>query len=90
MNVSRRIYWPAVTLIGPGCVKEIGGDIKDLGLEKALVVTDKVLIEIGVVKKVTDVLDESGIKYKIVDDIRPNPTMKNMHDGFTKKINVIS
>ena len=82
MNVSRRIYWPAVTLIGPGCVKEIGGDIKDLGLEKALVVTDKVLIEIGVVKKVTDVLDESGIKYKIVDDIRPNPTMKNMHDGL--------
>ena len=38
MKVSRRIYWPAVTLIGPGCVKEIGADIKDLGLSKALVV----------------------------------------------------
>ena len=27
MKASRRIYWPAVTLIGPGCVKEIGADI---------------------------------------------------------------
>ena len=82
MKVSRRIYWPAVTLIGPGCVKEIGGDIKDLGLKKALVVTDNVLVKIGVVKKVTDVLDESGVSYVVVDDIQPNPTMKNIHDGL--------
>ena len=82
MKVSRRIYWPAVTLIGPGCVKEIGGDIKDLGLKKALVVTDNVLVKIGVVKKVTDVLDESGINYVVVDDIQPNPTMKNINDGL--------
>ncbi len=82
MEVSRRIYWPAVTLIGPGCVKEIGGDIKDLGLKKALVVTDNVLVKIGVVKKVTDVLDESGINYVVADDIQPNPTMKNINDGL--------
>lgn len=82
MEVSRRIYWPAVTLIGPGCVKEIGADIKDLGLKKALVVTDNVLVKIGVVKKVTDVLDEAGISYVVVDDIQPNPTMKNIHDGL--------
>ena len=82
MKASRRIYWPAVTLIGPGCVKEIGADIKDLGLKKALVVTDNVLVKIGVVKKVTDVLDESGVSYVVVDDIQPNPTMKNIHDGL--------
>ncbi|MCP1224888.1 iron-containing alcohol dehydrogenase [Sebaldella sp. S0638] len=82
MKVSRRIYWPAVTLIGPGCVKEIGTDIKDLGLKKALVVTDSVLNKIGVVKKVTDVLDENGVSYAVVDDIQPNPTMKNIHDGL--------
>ena len=82
MEVSRMIYWPAVTLIGPGCVKEIGADIKDLGLKKALVVTDNVLVKIGVVKKVTDVLDEAGISYVVVDDIQPNPTMKNIHDGL--------
>ena len=82
MKVSRRIYWPAVTLIGPGCVKEIGSDIKDLGLKKALVVTDNVLVKIGVVKKVTDVLDGSGVSYVVADDIQPNPTMKNIHDGL--------
>ena len=82
MKASRRIYWPAVTLIGPGCVKEIGTDIKDLGLKKALVVTDNVLVKIGVVKKVTDVLDASGVSYVVVDDIQPNPTMKNVNDGL--------
>lgn len=38
----RRMYWPALNLVGPGAVKEIGTEIKNLGLKKVLIVTDKV------------------------------------------------
>ncbi|WP_438445301.1 iron-containing alcohol dehydrogenase [Gorillibacterium sp. sgz5001074] len=82
MLTVRRIYWPAINLIGPGCVKEIGEEIVKLGMTKALFVTDKVLNQVGVVKQVTDVLDASGISYAIFDDVKPNPTTKNVNDGL--------
>ncbi|MBC8080875.1 MAG: iron-containing alcohol dehydrogenase [Gorillibacterium sp.] len=82
MLAVRRIYWPAINLIGPGSVKEIGAEIKNFGKTKALFVTDRVLNEIGVVKRVTDVLDQSGIDYVIFDDVKPNPTTKNVNDGL--------
>jgi alcohol dehydrogenase len=78
----RRLYWPAINLIGPGCVKEIGQEVLNLGKTKALFVTDKVLNQIGVVKQVTDVLDASGISYVIYDDVKPNPTTQNVNDGL--------
>lgn len=82
MLTARRIYWPPVNLIGPGSVKLAGEEIKKLGTEKALLVTDKILNKIGVVKQVTDVLDQSGIAYAVFDDVKPNPTTTNVHDGF--------
>lgn len=50
--------------------------------KKALIVTDKVLGQIGIVKKVTDVLDNKDIEYAIYDETKPNPTVKNVNDGL--------
>ena len=82
MESIRRIYWPAINLIGPGAVKEIGIEIKKLNLKKLLLVTDKVLRAVGVVDHVTTVLDEAQIDYVIFDDVEPNPTCKNVNDGL--------
>lgn len=82
MLAIRRIYWPAINLIGPGCVKEIGIEAVNLGKTKALLVTDKVLNQVGVVRQVTDVLDQSGITYVVFDDVKPNPTTQNVNDGL--------
>jgi len=82
MESIRRIYWPAINLIGPGAVKEIGIEIKKLNLKKLLLVTDKVLHAVGVVDHVTTVLDEAQIDYVIFDDVEPNPTCKNVNDGL--------
>lgn len=82
MQTVRRMYWPALNLVGPGAVKEIGSEIKALNLANVLIVTDKILNKIGVVKHVTDVLTAEGISYTIFDEVQPNPTMKNCHDGL--------
>ncbi|EOR92627.1 Alcohol dehydrogenase [Arcticibacter svalbardensis MN12-7] len=82
MEPFRRIYFPAINLIGPGAVQEIAVEIKKLGLTKLLVVTDKVLQAVGVVKQVTDVLDAGGIKYVVYAEVKPNPTTKNVYDGL--------
>jgi len=82
MEPFRRIYFPAINLIGPGAVKEIAIEIKKLELKKLLVVTDKMLQSIGVVKKVTDVLDADNISYVVFDDVKPNPTTQNVYSGL--------
>ncbi len=82
MDTAKTIYWPAVNNIGPGALKSVGSQVKELGYKKALIVTDDVLIEAGIVRQVTDVLDEAGVEYSIYSDIQPNPTMKNVHDGL--------
>ena len=36
----------------------------------------------GLLKRVTDSLDKSGIKYKILEGVRPNPTIDLCHTGI--------
>ena len=56
--------------------------MKRLGFKKALVVTDKGLMQFGVAKMVLDVMDEAGIAYEIFDDVKPNPTVTNVKNGI--------
>ena len=71
-----------VSYFGPGARKELPGVVKRLGFGKALVVTDKGLMQFGVAKKVLDVMDEAGIAYEIFDDVKPNPTVTNVKNGI--------
>lgn len=43
--------------------------------------SDPDLIKFGVTQKVTDILDKSGIEYKLYSDIKPNPTIENVQSG---------
>lgn len=55
--MTRRFILNEVSYFGPGARKELPGEIRRLGLHKALVCTDKDLIKFGVAQKVLDVLD---------------------------------
>lgn len=70
-----------VSYFGPGARKKLPEAIGQLGKSKAMVVTDPGLIEFGVAKMVTDVLDEAGIEYDIFSDVKPNPTVTNVKNG---------
>ena len=77
-----KFFMPSVNLMGPNCLKDAGSDIKALGFKKALIVTDKVLNEIGLVKKLEDVLVENGVSSVIYDGTQPNPTVGNVNAGL--------
>ncbi|HAT4124696.1 TPA: L-threonine dehydrogenase [Clostridium perfringens] len=80
--MSYKFFMPAISLMGADCLKDAGEQVAELGFKKALIVTDKVLGQIGIVKKVTDVLDNKSIEYAIYDETKPNPTVKNVNDGL--------
>ena len=52
---------------GCGAVSETGKICLKLGSHKAVVVTEKSLVELGIVKKVTDSLEKAGIAYTVFD-----------------------
>ncbi|WP_342422245.1 iron-containing alcohol dehydrogenase [Paenibacillus sp. FSL E2-0178] len=80
--MSTNVYYvPSINIMGKGCLKEIAPYIQELNLKKALVVTDKFLTKSGIAGKLLAVLDEAGINYVVYDEVKPNPTCKNVHDG---------
>lgn len=69
---------------GYGAREVLAEEIKNRGFQKVLIVTDKSLFEVGVTNKVTEELEKSGIAYEVYHDVKPNPTIKNVHDGIEK------
>lgn len=75
-------YVPPVNLMGRGCLQEAGQMIEQMGIRKALVVSDRQLITSGVAEQVLSILRKSGLDYVVYDEIQPNPTCQNVHDGL--------
>lgn len=76
-----RMVWNQTAYFGPGAINEIPGELKARGFTKTLIVTDKALVENGVINPVTKLLDDAGIAYDIFDNVAPNPPIENVQAG---------
>lgn len=57
--------------------------LRDLvGKERAFIITDKPLFDLGIVDKVTQVLDEIGVKHDVFHGVEPDPTLSNVSKGL--------
>ena len=77
----QRFILNEVSYFGPGARKQLPEVIGRLNGKKALVVTDKGLIQFGVAGKVTEVLDENSLPYEVFSEVKPNPTVSNVKAG---------
>ncbi len=66
---------------GAGAITAIPDEIKNRGFKKAFVTSDPDLVKFGIVKKVTDLLDNANIEYALYTDIKANPTIENVQHG---------
>jgi acetaldehyde dehydrogenase / alcohol dehydrogenase len=73
-RVPPKIYFKTGCL--PVALRELAGK------KRAFIVTDKPLFDLGVVDKVTQVLDEIGIKHDVFHDVEPDPTLTNVNKGL--------
>lgn len=83
MSIERMVY-TGTTYFGEYARKEIITEIKKRKYNKALVVTDAMLVQCGVAEKIENVLKDGGISYEIDDEVKPNPTIDNVHTGLDK------
>ncbi len=70
-----------VLLTGPGSVKKLAENIRIRGLKNVLVVTDKVLMELGLPDGLLESLEQNDVNYTVFDDVQPNPTIQNVEKG---------
>lgn len=80
--MASAFFIPTVNLMGAGCLKDAADSIKAQGFTKGLIVTDKILNQIGVVKQVQDLLSERHVETVVFDGTQPNPTIGNVNAGL--------
>lgn len=73
--MSYRFILNETSYHGSGAIKSVVTEAQSRGFKKALIVTDADLVKFGVVKKVTDLLDEAGLPYDIYDKVKANPSV---------------
>ena len=62
-----------------GCLPVALQELK--GKKRAFIVTDKPLFDMGVLKEVTDVLDEIGLEHQVFYDVKPDPKLGEINKG---------
>lgn len=77
------IPFPKPTLFtGKGAALQLCEAIGQLGYKKVLIVTDAVLVKIGLLNDIKKTLDAQGVAYVIYDGILPDPTYAQVEAGL--------
>ena len=74
---------PQKTLIGSGSSEQVGEEVKKLGVRKALIVTDKIMIKLAAFEGITGSLRKNGIEFAVYDGVAVEPTVDIVQEGIT-------
>lgn len=80
--MTYNFFMPSVSYMGIGSIKDLGSEITSRGLKNCLIVTDKILVDIGLIDSLTTMLKNNNIEFTIFDETKPNPTVTNVNDGL--------
>ena len=67
---------------GPGVTREVGIDLAELGIRRALVVADPVVARLAPAAAVCQSLEANGIQFDVYDGVRVEPTDESLHDAI--------
>lgn len=72
-GVSHHFLSPSKIIFGLGTAEAVSGEVKRLGGEKVLVVTDPILMKENIIDPVIESLKTADISYTIYDGVEPDP-----------------
>lgn len=73
---------PPKLVSGAGSIAKMGEVAKKLKVSKFLVVTDEMLVKVGIVQPLLDALDAAGVGHAVFDGVLPNPTVDHCQAGW--------
>lgn len=81
--MANRMILNETAWFGRGAVGALTDEVIRRGYRKALIVTDKNLVQCGVVEKVTSRMDAAGLAWEIYSGVIPNPTIAVVQEGLS-------
>lgn len=72
-----------VTFIGPDASRDLCNSIAQSGSRKLLIVTDRGLVEIGIVARIAGHLEAAGVTSAVYDGVEPDPTFDQVEAGLS-------
>ncbi|GIC77541.1 iron-containing alcohol dehydrogenase [Moritella sp. F3] len=82
-QVNKLVPIPLPKLIeGEGAITQTAQALAELGGVKPLIVTDAMLVKLGIAKHLTDALDAANIAYSLFDQVTPDPTLPLIANGW--------
>lgn len=63
-----------------GCMQTAIQELR--GKQRAFIITDKPLYDLGITRKLEQVLEDIGIKSDVFYDVEPDPSLKTVHKGL--------
>ncbi|WP_159236191.1 lactaldehyde reductase [Raoultella terrigena] len=80
--MANRMILNETAWFGRGAIAALADEVKRRGYGKALIVTDKTLVQCGAVSRVTDSMDAAGLAWEIFSAVIPNPTIAVVQEGL--------
>ncbi len=76
------LWWRKPELIeGDGSLARLPGFVKNKGIDNIMVVTDRGLVEIGLVQPLLQGLEAENVQYTLFDKVEPNPKIDTIEEG---------
>ncbi|WP_278401930.1 iron-containing alcohol dehydrogenase [Stutzerimonas kunmingensis] len=79
--MSHRIVLPRLMEVGAGASGQLARVLKELGCNRPLIVTDRMMVELGYVARIAGQLEEAGIASQCFADTLPEPTAASIRAG---------
>ncbi len=74
--------FPTRIVFGEEAVREVPGQLARLGVKRPLVVTDKGVVQAGLLQRLTGALKSAAVPYAVFDAVEPNPTGATIEAGL--------
>ncbi len=83
LNITAKVlpFLKPTLFSGPGSSLELCESIALMGIRRVLIVTDAMLIEIGLTKDIQAKLSELGVEFFVYDGVKPDPTIEQIEAG---------
>ncbi|WP_311514689.1 iron-containing alcohol dehydrogenase [Oligella urethralis] len=79
--MANTIILPRIMEVGKNACERLPAIMESLGVSKPLIVTDKMMVQLGYVKRIQTVLDAQQFTTEVFDDTIPEPTDTSIMGG---------
>lgn len=73
---------PNALVLGNNSTEKLPDYLAKLQMEKVMIVTDEVIISVGIYDKIVEVLEKAGIKHAVYSKVQPEPPVENAYEAL--------